>query len=287
MIFADSFLGMRVDIVNYSLIGLIGHKISYSISPVIHNYWLGDLSILGDYVLIDLTMNNLRDFIEIAPKIGFIGCNVTTPYKHTIRSYCSNLSDRAKLTGAINTITFRKEGCIYGDNTDVMGIKHEITTHYSLSNKHNPKVVIIGAGGAASAALYALIEMGISNIVIVNRTDSKSEELLDFYNKSNATDSFYLWQDRWLAINSADIIINSTRAKVSSCLFDGELKNLHNQLIFDMNYFYPPEEVRVQLTSNTVKYVNGIGMLISQARESFYLWFEKYPDKDDFDHLLK
>ena len=156
---------------------VIGHPVNHSRSPRMHNYWLAQFGLEGYYIPLDIDPKKFERSIRNLPELGFVGANITIPYKEKVLKIADKISDRAALVGAANTLTFLQNGGIYADNTDGYGFLQNIKSMYKDWSASDGISVVFGAGGASRAILGALIEDGASDIILSNRTRSRADQL--------------------------------------------------------------------------------------------------------------
>ncbi len=159
------------------LAGVIGSPVAHSRSPALHGYWLRRYGIKGFYIPMDVGQADLKDALAALPRLGFVGLNVTIPHKETILSLADIVTDRAALIGAANTLIFRKDGRVFADNTDGSGFIANLRQHAPGWAPAAGPAVVFGAGGAARAIVAALIEVGVPEIRLANRTRARAEAL--------------------------------------------------------------------------------------------------------------
>ena len=262
------------------LAGVIGHPISHSKSPRLHNYWLSKYNINGFYIPFSVTTDKLQDSIKSLIALGFNGVNVTIPHKTNILTFADSVTDRAALIGAANTLYFSKNGKVHADNTDGYGFIQNIIDEIPNYDFYDKTALIYGAGGSARAIASALITNGVKEVGITNRTRSKAQIISeDLGAKVSVVD----WRAAPEIIGKADLIINATsmgmigqpdfsqpisRAKKTAVVVD----IVYNPLVTD----FLKEAKKLKLRT-----VGGIGMLINQAVPGFEHWFQKSPIIDD------
>ena len=157
---------------------VIGHPIAHSKSPLIHNEWLRGHGFQGSYEAIDIEPEALAEGVRALVERGYAGFNVTVPHKIAVMALCDEVDEHARKIGAVNTVTIR-DSRLLGTNTDAFGFAQNIlsaTGQENWSFEAGPAVVL-GAGGAARAVVYALLENGVPSITLLNRTREKAEEL--------------------------------------------------------------------------------------------------------------
>ena len=165
------------DLARIPLAGVLGHPIAHSRSPALHGYWLKRYGIKGFYIPMDVAQADLKAALEMLPKLGFVGVNVTIPHKETVLGLADIVTDRAALIGAANTLIFRKDGRIHADNTDGSGFMANLRQNAPAWAPTSGPAAVFGAGGAARAVIAALIEVGVPEIRIANRTRPRAEAI--------------------------------------------------------------------------------------------------------------
>ena len=189
------------------LAGVIGHPISHSKSPKLHNYWLLKHNINGFYIPFSVTTDKLQDSVKSLINLGFSGVNVTIPHKTNVLSFADSVTDRAALIGAANTLYFSKNGKVHADNTDGYGFIQNIIDEIPDYDFYDKTGLIYGAGGSARAIASALISNGVKEVGITNRTRSKAQIISeDLGAKVSVVD----WRAAPETIGKADLIINAT-----------------------------------------------------------------------------
>ncbi len=184
---------------------VIGDPIAQSLSPFMHNYWLKKNKIDGVFIPLKVSVAEFPNFLKTLPDIGFAGCNVTIPHKESALKFCNFISKAAKQIGAVNTITI-KDGKIYGDNSDHFGFIQNIKINQPNFDFKDKKVLLLGAGGAARAIVFGLLQEGVAEIIIANRNSERAQNLAKSFDKTKAID----WQKRSENLGEYDLLINST-----------------------------------------------------------------------------
>ena len=156
--------------------GVIGHPVVHSKSPLIHNYWIKKYGLTGSYEAIDIPCAALAGGIDKLKSQGFAGFNLTLPHKELVLPLCETLDETARAVGAVNTIVI-KDGKLNGANTDVFGFIQNIRENAAGFDFNADPAVVLGAGGAARAVVYALLQEGAPEIHLLNRTLEKAESL--------------------------------------------------------------------------------------------------------------
>ena len=256
---------------------VLGHPINHSKSPKLHNYWLSLFDIDGHYIPLDIDPRNFENSIRALSGLGFVGANVTIPYKEKVLKIADKISDRAAIIGAANTLTFLQDGSIYADNTDGYGFLQNIKCKYNDWSAGEGTSVVFGAGGASRAILGALIEDGANEVILANRTRSRADQLRsDFGAKIKVVD----WMKVQNYLSDASTVINAT-----SLGMDGKaelpipLQGLKkNTLVTDIVYTPLNTPLLENAAKRGCRTVDGLGMLIHQAIPGFERWFGMKPD---------
>lgn len=249
---------------------VFGNPIAHSKSPDIHMHFAQETRqdihytrILGDDIEFE---NQVRAFFEKGGK----GLNVTSPFKDRAYAMCDVLSARAKKAGAVNTLMIGKNGELFGDTTDGVGMIRDIVEVHgqSLTGK---RILVIGAGGAVQGVLENILAEQPESVTIANRTVEKAQALAEKF--ACLASSFEALEGTF------DIIINGTSASRSSSLppLKDELVSTHTWC-YDMTYGKGVTVFLQWAFERGAKGVDGLGMLIGQAAESFYIWRQVRPD---------
>lgn len=262
------------------LAGVIGHPIAHSRSPTLHGHWLKRYGIKGHYIPMDIAPSDLSLALKTLPKLGFVGINVTIPHKETILKLADVVTDRAALIGAANTLIFRKDGKIHADNTDGAGFMANLRQHAPQWQPSHGPVALFGAGGAARAVIAALIEVGVPEIRIANRTRLRAEALRS---DLGAKLVVYDWVHAGEMLDGAALVINSTSL--------GMIGKPDLRLPLDLiqpgavatDLVYTPlmTPFLIEAKSRSAHVVDGLGMLLHQAAPGFERWFNHRPEVDD------
>ena len=262
------------------LAGVIGHPISHSKSPKLHNYWLSKYKINGFYIPFSVTTDKLQASIESLISLGFNGVNVTIPHKTNVLSFADSVTDRAALIGAANTLYFSRSGKVHADNTDGYGFIQNIIDEIPDYDFYDKTAIIYGAGGSARAIASALISNGVREVGITNRTRSKAQIISE---NLGAKVSVIDWRTAPETIQRADLIINATSMGMTGQPdFSQPISRAKKTaLVVDIVYNPLITELLKEAKKLKLKTVGGIGMLINQAVPGFEHWFQKSPVIDD------
>ena len=268
------------DLPRIPLAGVIGHPIAHSRSPALHGYWLKRYGIKGHYVPLDLAQSDLREALAFLPKLGFVGLNVTIPHKETVLALADVVTDRAALIGAANTLIFRKDGKVHADNTDGAGFLANLRQHAPQWQAQHGPAAIFGAGGAARAVISALLEAGIPEIRLANRTRSRAESLRrDFGGKLHVHD----WVQAANMLDGAALVVNTTALGMTGKPdFRVPLDALHSgTIVTDLVYTPLMTQFLIEAQDRGAHVIDGLGMLLHQAAPGFERWFDHRPEVDD------
>ncbi|MGH1576111.1 shikimate dehydrogenase [Planktotalea sp.] len=262
------------------LAGVLGHPIAHSKSPQLHGHWLRIYAIRGHYIPIDIAPENLESVVRMLPTMGFVGVNVTLPHKEAVLELADLVTDRAKLIGAANTLIFRKDGKIHADNTDGYGFIQNLV---QSAPKWNPKAgpaLVLGAGGASRAVLASLVDIGVPEIRLTNRSPERAEQLAKEFGE---TIKVVDWVQAGNAMEGATTIVNTTSLGMVG---KPEMRIPLDALGPDMvvsDLVYTPMQTKLlrAATEAGATAVDGLGMLLHQAVPGFERWFKTRPEVDD------
>lgn len=262
------------------LAGVIGSPISHSKSPQLHRYWLKKYGIKGFYIPLDIAAADLRDVLKTLPKAGFVGVNVTIPHKEAALEIADDVTERASLIGAANTLTFQKDGGIHADNTDGYGFIENLKSGAQSWNPTQGAAAIIGAGGAARAVIVSLIKAGVPEILLSNRTRARADQLQsDFGDQIKVIE----WQEADGMFEEANLVVNtSSLGMVGKQPMELSLEGLRNSTVVT-DLVYTPMKTRLLEVAEDKGCitVDGLGMLLHQGVPGFERWFGRRPEVDD------
>lgn len=262
------------------LAGVIGHPIAHSRSPALHSYWLRRYGLKGHYIPIDIAPNDLGDLVRTLPRLGFVGINVTIPHKEAILQIADIVTDRAALIGAANTLIFRKDGRIHADNTDGSGFIANLRQNAPHWAPASGPAVVLGAGGAARAVIAALIEVGVPEIRLANRTRPRAEGLRSDF---GAKIIVHEWVQAASILQDAATVVNTTSLGMTGKPeFRVPLTALSPRaLVTDLVYTPLKTQFLIEAEAMGCTAVDGLGMLLHQAAPGFERWFGQRPDVDE------
>ena len=257
--------------------GVMGWPVAHSRSPRLHGFWLTQHDIDGAYLPLPVRPENLAAALKALPTLGFAGVNLTVPHKTAALGLMDRLSDEAKRIGAVNTVVVAGGGRLEGSNTDSYGFLAHLKASAPQWRPKNGPAVLLGAGGAARAIAVALLDAGVDELRLVNRTMARAEELAAAFGNQIKP---VAWQDRAEALKGAGLLVNSTTLGMSGQpALEIALDYLpRSAVVYDIVYapLETPLLAAARLRGNTA--VDGIGMLLHQARPGFAAWFGVTPE---------
>lgn len=262
------------------LAGVMGWPVGHSLSPLLHGYWLTTHAIDGAYVPLAVKPDDFADAVRMLPKLGFAGANVTIPHKQAALAACDELDDVAVRIGAVNTIVVRRDGRLWGTNTDAYGFLENLKAKHPAWDPAAAPAVVIGAGGAARAVVVSLLDAGVPTVRLTNRSRSRAEELaLDLDAKRiEVTD----WDLRAMSLVGAGLLVNTTSLGMTGQPpLELDLVHLPQEAaVYDI--VYVPLETDLLKAAKAAGHptIDGIGMLLHQARPGFAAWFGMEPVVD-------
>ncbi len=262
------------------LAGVIGSPIAHSRSPRLFHYWLKMYGVRGHYIPLDIARDDLEHVIRTLPSMGFVGVNITIPHKESVMALADQITDRATLIGAANTLIFRKDGKVHADNTDGYGFFENLRSGAPDWNPKAGPAVVLGAGGAARAVVASLTGAGVPEILLTNRTRIRAEKLKeDFGLRVKVVD----WVQAGNIIEDAMLVVNTTSLGMIGkpelrVPLDGLKKG-----ITVMDLVYTPLKTHLLQTAEAAgcTVIDGLGMLLHQAVPGFERWFGVRPEVDE------
>ena len=250
---------------------VVGNPIGHSLSPKIHAMFAQETGQDISYEALELSTDNFAGQIIELQQQGYLGVNVTVPFNQEAWALAKKRSPRAEDAGAVNTLIFQSDGVIAGDNTDGMGLGRDLIINHQILIEHR-KILILGAGGAVRGVLGLLLSKKPGLLTIANRSIEKAEQL--------AEDFFHVWDvqtSRYdeLGQQHYDLIINGTSAGLHNEMPPVPDTVLGaNSVCYDMMYnlSQPTAFVNWAMERGALRAYDGLGMLVEQAAESFYIW---------------
>lgn len=261
------------------LAGVIGHPISHSKSPRLHGHWLKTYGINGHYIPMDVAPQDLAQVVRMLPKAGFVGVNITIPHKEAVMAVADQITDRATLIGAVNTLIFREDGRILADNTDGYGFMENLRAGAPGWDPKSGPAVVFGAGGAARAVISALAEAGVPEVIVTNRTRVRADKLKDdFGQRVTVAD----WVQAGNVVEDARLVVNTTSlGMIGKPELRVPLDGLRADAVVT-DLVYAPLKTRLLAEAEEMgcTTVDGLGMLLHQAVPGFERWFGERPVVD-------
>ncbi len=269
-----------------NVVGVIGHPIKHSYSPLMHNISFEMLNLNYIYLPFDVTLTNLKTALKGMVALGIKGVNVTLPLKEKIGQYLNEVSDEASVVGSVNTIV-NEGGELHGYNTDVHGILETLLPFKDEIDDNT--VTVIGSGGASRSVLYTLIkEFKPEKINLINRTKDKAESLKDYFSTKMLYESIYAYEllppDLVDLFSKSKMIINSTSIGMFPDVDDSPTEiaeSFHkDQVVFDLVYNPQKTKLLKLAEEQGAIAVNGLKMFVEQGAKAFELWTDEEMPKD-------
>ncbi|PRY20691.1 shikimate dehydrogenase [Aliiruegeria haliotis] len=262
------------------LAGVIGSPINHSLSPRLHGHWLRSAGIVGHYIPMDITAEDLPEIIRTLPRMGFVGVNVTIPHKESALNLANLVTDRAALIGAANTLIFHEDGRVHADNTDGYGFLANLRQNAPGWDARTGPAAVIGAGGAARAVVTALLEAGAPVIRVTNRTRPRAEALRSEFGPKIIVHD---WAKAGDMLAGAATVVNTTSLGMAGKPeFNVSLRQLEADAVVNDLVYVPLETPFLQeAAAKGCRVVDGLGMLLHQGAPGFERWFGVRPVIDD------
>ena len=247
---------------------VMGHPVAHSRSPMIHGYWLKTLGIEGAYELKDLPPEEFGSFVQNLKGHGYVGGNVTIPHKEAAYRLVAARDAAAESVGAVNTL-WLENGRLLGGNSDTHGFIANLDERAPRWDVPGCRAVVLGAGGAARSAVYALRERGVE-VHVVNRTAARAEELAKRFGALPAT-----WNSVSRLLGDADLLVNCTSLGMAGKEpLEIDLAPLKpGAVVYDVIYVPLETALLAQARRRGHRTVDGLGMLLQQAGFGFRKWF--------------
>jgi shikimate dehydrogenase len=259
------------------LVGVMGWPVAHSLSPRVHGYWLERYGIDGAYLPLAVRPERLAHALRALVDLGFAGCNLTLPHKQAALSLLDEVEPAARRIGAVNTVRVRADGSLLGWNSDVEGYAEALKAALPGWSLEGQAACVIGAGGAARAVVAALIQLGASEIRLVNRTPERALELARVL---GGPIRVLTLKEIARALSGAALLVNTTTLGMTG----------QPPLAIDLNdlpatsavsdIVYTPLETPLLAAARTRGHpvVDGLGMLLHQAVSGFEAWFGRRPE---------
>ncbi|HSG88444.1 MAG TPA: shikimate dehydrogenase [Pseudomonadales bacterium] len=262
---------------------VIGHPVAHSLSPRIHARFAEQTGEVIDYVAIDAPLDDFVGSVRAAFAGGLRGANITVPFKGDACRLADHVEAQATRAGAANTLRLEADGSLSAFNTDGIGLVRDLTTRLGCE-LNGATLVLVGAGGAAAGVIEPLCRAGVADLVIVNRTFERARVLAERFADIGPVRALALARTP-----PADVLVNATAASLA-----GELPALPDRavcagtLAYDMMYAITGTPFMSWARAlGAARSCDGIGMLVEQAAEAFWLWRGVRPDVNDVLTLLR
>jgi shikimate dehydrogenase len=263
----------------FRLAGILGYPVAQSRSPVIYNHWIEQHRLNGRYVYLPVNPDNpqnLRNAIEGMRSMGFAGGNLTMPHKLAVLPLLDHIDPVAKAMGSVNMLAFAADGALTGYNTDGFGFVQSLLDAKPNWRADDGPIVVLGAGGASRSIVYALVKSGAAQIRLINRTAARAQAVVDEF---AGPIQVVAWDDRHDALADCATLINTTsQGMYGQPALDISLNKLPlTTLVSDAIYIPLETPLLAAARQRGNVTVNGLGMLLNQARPAFKAWFDIMP----------
>ncbi len=256
----------------FLLAGVMGWPVMHSRSPKLHNHWFAEYGLAGTYVPLAIRPEGLGAALRALPALGFAGCNLTIPHKEAALAIVDEVDSLARRIGAISCVTVRADGSLVGTNNDCFGYAESLKQEQPQFDAASGPIVVIGAGGGARAVLHALAEQGAREIRLINRGAARAEALaVEFGAPVKAVP----WEQRHEALADAALLVNTTsQGMAGQPPLDLKLDALPSRaLVSDIVYIPRATPLLAAAQARGHRTINGLGMLLHQARPAWRSWF--------------
>jgi shikimate dehydrogenase len=256
----------------FLLAGVMGWPVHQSRSPMLHNYWFKQHNLAGTYVPLAVKPQDIETALRGLPALGFAGVNITIPHKQTSMPLMAEIDAVGRGIGAINLVVVRPDGSMAGSNTDAYGC---ITNIRQMQPEWRPDagpVAIMGAGGAARTAIWALADAGVKEIRIANRTH---ERALTVAKELRAPCKVVRWEERHDILDGAAVLVNATnQGMIGQPPLDLKLDKLpKHAIVYDIVYNPIETPLLAAARARGQRVIPGLGMLLNQAPPAWKAWF--------------
>ncbi|MFW6027445.1 MAG: shikimate dehydrogenase [bacterium] len=257
--------------------GVMGWPVAHSLSPRLHGYWLDVLGLDGAYVPFAVRPEDLGLALKALPRLGVVGINLTVPHKERALPLMARLDKAARTIGAVNTVTAAPDGLLTGRNTDAYGFLRHLEESAPSWRPGSGAAVVLGAGGAARAAIHALQEAGVADIRMVNRTPERAQKLLREFGLGYGVFSL---EEVDRAFPEAALLVNATSLGMTGAPpLELSLDGLpEGCIVYDLVYAPLETPLLAAARARGHKCVDGLGMLIHQAVPAFEAFFGVRPE---------
>jgi shikimate dehydrogenase len=261
----------------FVLAGVMGWPVAHTRSPAIHNHWIAKYGLKGAYVQLPVQPERLEAAIRGLAALGFAGCNVTVPHKESAMRFMDELHPAARRVAAINTIVVQPDGRLLGMNNDGAGYIQSLRDADATWRGDAGPALVLGAGGAARAIVVALLDEGAPELRITNRTLERAQALADDFGDRVKV---VPWAERNEAMAGVSLLVNTTSLGMhGQAPLDVALDALPLEAMVSDAVYIPLETpLLADARKAGHRTVNGLGMLLNQARPAFQSWFGVLPE---------
>ena len=261
----------------FVLTGVMGWPVAHTRSPAIHNHWIAHYGLKGAYVQLPVQPQNLEAAIRGLPALGFAGCNITVPHKVNAMQLMDTLHPAARRIAAINTVVVQSDGSLLGVNNDGIGYIQSLRDAQPDWRGDAGPALVLGAGGAARAIVVGLLDEGVPEVRLCNRTQDKAQALKDAFGDRVTV---IPWAERNSAMAGVRLLVNTTTQGMhGQPALDVVLDDLPAEaLVSDAIYIPLETPLLAAARQRGHQTVNGLGMLLNQARPAFQAWFGVQPE---------
>jgi shikimate dehydrogenase len=256
----------------FLLAGVMGWPISQSRSPMLHNYWFKQHGLAGSYVPLAVKPDDIHTALRALPALGFSGVNLTIPHKQTAMADMAEIDAIGRGIGALNLVVVRPDGSLFGTNSDAYGCIANIRQMQPDWRADAGPIVVVGAGGAARTAIWALADQGVKEIRMVNRTHQRAVTVAK---DLGAPLKVYRWEERHDVLDGAALLVNATnQGMVGQQPLDLKLDKLpQSAIVYDIVYNPIETPLLAAARARGHRVIPGLGMLLNQAPPAWKAWF--------------
>jgi shikimate dehydrogenase len=261
----------------FLLAGVMGWPVMHSRSPALHNHWFAHYGLAGAYVPLAIEPDNLAAALRALAPLGFSGCNLTIPHKERALTVVDDVDRVARRIGAISCVAVGPDGRLAGTNNDAFGFVHNILQHQPDWRADEGPIVVIGAGGGARAVVYSVAERGAREVRVINRTLARAETLVGEFGPPVTA---IPWAERHRALDGVSTLVNTTsQGMIGQSPLDLALDSLPiDALVTDIVYVPQETPLLAAARRRGNRTVDGLGMLLHQARPAWKAWFGLEPE---------
>ena len=254
------------------LAGVMGWPIHQSRSPMLHNYWFKQHGMNGNYVPLAVKPDDIHTALRALPALGFSGVNLTIPHKQTSMQDMAEIDAVGRGIGAINLVVVRLDGSLFGTNTDAYGCIQNIRQMQPEWQPDAGPMVMIGAGGASRTAIWAMLDAGVREIRLANRTHERARTVAK---DIGGPIKVYRWEERHDILDGAALLVNATnQGMIGQPPLDLKLDKLPKQaFVYDIVYNPIETPLLAAARARGHRVVAGLGMLLNQAPPAWKAWF--------------